>query len=669
MSGIIAVGIPSRFGLTGAKTAYKDENILLGEAQAINFVGSGVEASLSEGVLTVEIDGGGSSITVAQVIEDNAESVPSSAVLYALGQDFSTALGDKADIDSPTFTGTPTAPTPDSNDDSTTVATTEFVHDVVTAQVAGLWKDQGNFDASGGSWPTSANTIALDAIKAGYLWKVSVAGTLTGGVVLSVGDFIRALVDDAGNTAVDWAANEANIGYVPENETNKATDLTSPDNTKYPTTLAVSNALAGLSSEVVINTVNAGTVNIQANKSHEINAYGSFILNANSISSRRRIKIKNISTSTLVNVTLTTGVVTFFERDGSTVTTLSLERGTEIDIVNLGGTSNAIFRNNQVGPYGSFKILATDTQNIGLSFDLTTFGTNYTWTAPAANINFSNLDFIATADSNSRSGTRTRIMGGQSNTVSGTDNAILNSNSSTITAGSNNVILGSPVGDGFTVAASNLIGTSTLRSAILSSYGCSINGSLSDVVLLNAVNTTITVSGVTVLGGRVITAPLPNSVVQGGLNSIGAGTIRKVESKVYTTFDDTLRTLTENGTATESAATLVNAGAGSSAVNVGFAAMHRIRIMGGNGVGSPYRQVMAERVVWVRRRSSGNNFVIEKIDTPTADLSADGITLNLQIDLVGTNGTLLRIRAADTSGTHGTAGLIMAHIESHYMGV
>ena len=35
------------------------------------------------------------------------------------------------------------------------------------------------------------------------------------------------------------------LGYTPENVANKATDLTSPDNTKYPTTLVVSNALSG----------------------------------------------------------------------------------------------------------------------------------------------------------------------------------------------------------------------------------------------------------------------------------------------------------------------------------------------------------------------------------------------------------------------------------------
>ena len=35
------------------------------------------------------------------------------------------------------------------------------------------------------------------------------------------------------------------LGFTPENVTNKATNLTSPDNTKYPTTQAVSTALSG----------------------------------------------------------------------------------------------------------------------------------------------------------------------------------------------------------------------------------------------------------------------------------------------------------------------------------------------------------------------------------------------------------------------------------------
>ncbi len=39
-------------------------------------------------------------------------------------------------------------------------------------------------------------------------------------------------------------AKQNSLGFTPENVANKATDLTSPDNTKYPTTQAVSNAIA-----------------------------------------------------------------------------------------------------------------------------------------------------------------------------------------------------------------------------------------------------------------------------------------------------------------------------------------------------------------------------------------------------------------------------------------
>ena len=41
------------------------------------------------------------------------------------------------------------------------------------------------------------------------------------------------------------------LGFTPENSTNKATNLTSPDNTKYPTTKAVSDAIAAISIPVV----------------------------------------------------------------------------------------------------------------------------------------------------------------------------------------------------------------------------------------------------------------------------------------------------------------------------------------------------------------------------------------------------------------------------------
>ena len=111
--------------------------------------------------------------------------------------------------------------------------------------VTKVWKDQGNYDVSGGTaWPTSANTVGAVPIKAGFLWVVTNAGTgttLTGGVVVSNGDTLRALIDDAGNNAAHWGANEANLGYTPENQTNKDTDgtLAANSNTRYPSQKAV----------------------------------------------------------------------------------------------------------------------------------------------------------------------------------------------------------------------------------------------------------------------------------------------------------------------------------------------------------------------------------------------------------------------------------------------
>lgn len=49
-------------------------------------------------------------------------------------------------------------------------------------------------------------------------------------------------------------------------------------------------------------------------------------------------------------------------------------------------------------------------------------GTTRTITMPNADINLGNLSSVATTDSNTLSGTRTRILGGSGNTVSGTDN-------------------------------------------------------------------------------------------------------------------------------------------------------------------------------------------------------------------------------------------------------
>jgi hypothetical protein len=69
---------------------------------------------------------------------------------------------------------------------------------------------------------------------------------IDGNQVLTIG---LASVSQAGAlSSTDWSTfnNKQNaIGYTPENVANKAINFTSPDDTKYPTTLAVSTALAG----------------------------------------------------------------------------------------------------------------------------------------------------------------------------------------------------------------------------------------------------------------------------------------------------------------------------------------------------------------------------------------------------------------------------------------
>lgn len=181
---------------------------------------------------------------------------------------FSSALAAKADTDSPVFGGSPQTPTGLAGDNSLLVANTAFVQQELAAAQTGVWKDQGNFSAAGGAWPTSANTLLNDAPKAGYLWKISTGGTLTGGVVLNTGDIIRALVDNPTNSANDWAANESNLGYVPENQANKVTNLTTPNNTTFPTTQAVADALGGFASLTALRF----TINPQTNTSYPIAA-------------------------------------------------------------------------------------------------------------------------------------------------------------------------------------------------------------------------------------------------------------------------------------------------------------------------------------------------------------------------------------------------------------
>lgn len=97
-------------------------------------------------------------------------------------------------------------------------ATMNYVDTQLSSAIMNILKDQGNYSASGNTFPVAANTFpVVSSIKKGFLWTISVAGTL-GGVPVTPGDVVRALVASPGQTAANWAIGENNIGYVPVNE-------------------------------------------------------------------------------------------------------------------------------------------------------------------------------------------------------------------------------------------------------------------------------------------------------------------------------------------------------------------------------------------------------------------------------------------------------------------
>lgn len=118
--------------------------------------------------------------------------------------------------------------------------------------VVGVFDLRGQYNASTGSYPTAGGTGASGSVLKGNLWVISVAGTL-GGTALKVGDFIYAMTDNPAQTATNWGTTQLEQGYTSENIANKVTNLASPNNTNYPTTQAVQNAISAIPTVSVAN--------------------------------------------------------------------------------------------------------------------------------------------------------------------------------------------------------------------------------------------------------------------------------------------------------------------------------------------------------------------------------------------------------------------------------
>ena len=108
-----------------------------------------------------------------------------------------------ASLSSPSFTGTPTAPTPASSSNDTTIATTAFVHNAFTAADAMIFK--------GTIGSTGATTASLpDTHYQGWTYKVITAGTYAG-QGCEVGDMIICIADGTSASNNDWTVVQSNV--------------------------------------------------------------------------------------------------------------------------------------------------------------------------------------------------------------------------------------------------------------------------------------------------------------------------------------------------------------------------------------------------------------------------------------------------------------------------
>ena len=104
------------------------------------------------------------------------------------------AITKRALIDTPTFTGTPKAPTAAVGTNTTQIATTAFVHSEVAAASTGAAKYQGGM--------TPAKYTALTTYKAGWYWVVTEAGTIAG-EACEIGDMVFCNTDHTAGTKSD----------------------------------------------------------------------------------------------------------------------------------------------------------------------------------------------------------------------------------------------------------------------------------------------------------------------------------------------------------------------------------------------------------------------------------------------------------------------------------
>lgn len=174
-------------------TLVSEQGIEVGVGDKVLVLGNGNIAFPDGTILTSnEYDGNAASATNAKSVPwSGVKNVPSASTTTAgivkLGTTAGTAAegnhthATKADLASPTFTGTPKAPTAAAGTNTTQIATTAFVQSAVAAASTGAAKYQGGM--------TAASYGKLTTYKAGWYWVVTEAGTIAG-EACEIGDMV-----------------------------------------------------------------------------------------------------------------------------------------------------------------------------------------------------------------------------------------------------------------------------------------------------------------------------------------------------------------------------------------------------------------------------------------------------------------------------------------------
>ena len=124
-------------------------------------------------------------------------------------------LASKAPLDSPAFTGTPTAPTAETGTNTTQIATTEFVNNEISAKMAETDAMVYQGTLAGGS--TSGYGALTPAANKGYTYKVTTAGKIDG-VAVEVGDMLICNTDNtAAATSSNYSTIKANWDFIQTN--------------------------------------------------------------------------------------------------------------------------------------------------------------------------------------------------------------------------------------------------------------------------------------------------------------------------------------------------------------------------------------------------------------------------------------------------------------------